>query len=395
MDGALASSAHAPKKQIPRTDGEQLTGLCKVWNVEKGYGFFECSDGGEDIFMHQSAVTIAESRFRAILPGTKLSVTFNLRDGKPTCTNICGENGTPLPGFESKLIATQMISRASGEPGSKLGKCKWFNAEKGFGFIVPDDGTEDVFVNIKDIENNQPLQQDDPVQYCMAKQADNRDRATKVKSLKVQQQPFFQPQQQPMHAPYNPYGQAVPPFYSPYGVPPPAVSAPAGPSGTQQGSVKWYNEDRGFGFIVPANGSTEVYFRGNAIQGGATLTEGDPVDYEEKKADGKVWAASVVSVKNRKRKNPGEGYGGYDPNQAPMFKAPRQTYAPAQPTVTQYDPYGNPVGQGVPPQQPQGQYGQYDAYPPAPAGGRAPQPGGFDGQPGGQQYGYGAPAPYY
>lgn len=31
--------------------------------------------------------------------------------------------------------------------GRRRGRCKWFNVAKGWGFVTPDDGTQDVFVH--------------------------------------------------------------------------------------------------------------------------------------------------------------------------------------------------------------------------------------------------------
>ena len=35
---------------------------------------------------------------------------------------------------------------------AKTGTVKWFNAQKGYGFIAPDDGSKDSFVHIKAVE---------------------------------------------------------------------------------------------------------------------------------------------------------------------------------------------------------------------------------------------------
>ena len=48
------------------------------------------------------------------------------------------------------------------------------------------------------------------------------------------------------------------------------------------GTVKWFNDSKGFGFISPSDGSADVFVHFSAVQGDGfrSLAEGQAVSYE-------------------------------------------------------------------------------------------------------------------
>jgi CspA family cold shock protein len=64
------------------------------------------------------------------------------------------------------------------------------------------------------------------------------------------------------------------------------------------GTVKWFNNEKGYGFITPADGGKDLFVHFSAIQGDGykSLPEGASVEYEAQEGDKGPQAANVVVV---------------------------------------------------------------------------------------------------
>ncbi|HEX8055025.1 MAG TPA: cold-shock protein, partial [Novosphingobium sp.] len=124
----------------------QGKGVVKFFNSGKGFGFIQRDEGGEDVFVHISAVERAG--LEGLAEGQQLEFTLVDRGGKISASDLVVV-GDVIP-VEKREAAPQRS--LTGEKAT--GTVKFFNSMKGFGFITRDDGQPDAFVHISAVERS-------------------------------------------------------------------------------------------------------------------------------------------------------------------------------------------------------------------------------------------------
>ncbi len=119
------------------------------------------------------------------------------------------------------------------------GTVKWFNLDKGYGFIIPEDGSKDVFLHISILKEggHTTLEKGATVTYSTGL---GRAGPEVVQVLEIDTSTAI-PRPSKMERNYD------------------NLEARLKDSHLIEGTVKWFNPNKGYGFVTPCDGSRDVF----------------------------------------------------------------------------------------------------------------------------------------
>jgi CspA family cold shock protein len=248
-------------------------GTVRWFDPDKGFGFVEPDGGGDDVFVHFSAIPDTGG-FRTLEEGQRVEYRES-----------AGPRGTQAE--EVRLLSDRPPQRRdarrdsgggrrdAGRRGPVLtGTVARFDGDKGFGFIVPDD----VFVHVSAVRG---------------RGGDEPEEGDRVEFELVEGQRGWQAEDVRLlpsrgaRAPRRPdRGRGGDD----------RARGRSGASGRTEGTVQWFNPDKGFGFITPDDGGEDVFVHFSALEddgGYRELVEGQRVAFDRTTGDRGISASRV------------------------------------------------------------------------------------------------------
>ncbi|MFI2102770.1 cold-shock protein [Isoptericola sp. NPDC019693] len=204
-------------------------GTVRWFDADRGFGFIDLGNEAEDLFVHASEILGGD--------GPK-----QLREGQ----TVEFEVGEGDRGPQARRVRVTG-DRAADAPVGVLGTVAWYEPAKGYGFVTPDGGGGEVFVHSSAIVTGGVITEGQRVAFLVV-DGEKGPQADHLLPLAAE------------------------------------ASAPA--SDGADGTVSWFDDVKGFGFIAPDAGGGDVFVHVNALGPGLTgLSEGARVTFDVVEGD--------------------------------------------------------------------------------------------------------------
>jgi cold shock protein len=152
----------SPRQSFQRTPREDAapTGpavdATVIWfNAEKGFGFVQLGDGSGDAFLHVGVLESAGHDMVTSETKLRVQVGQGQKGRQVTAVLEVAASGAGATQPSRRSPPKMSSDRALADPSTASeveGTVKWYNAGKGFGFAVAEDGGKDVFLHISVVE---------------------------------------------------------------------------------------------------------------------------------------------------------------------------------------------------------------------------------------------------
>ncbi len=197
------------------------------FDTERGFGFLALEDEGDDLFVHASEIVGDSSR--------------GLREGQ-TVEYELGEGDRGPVARKVRVTGDVPADASLGQ----LGTVSWYEPTKGYGFVTPDGDGAEIFLHSSAIVGGGVVTEGQRVAFLVV--------------------PGEKGPQADHLLPLGP------------------DAAPAGAGGASKddgadGTITFYDADKGFGFATVDDGSEDVFVHARTLQGVTELAEGDRISF--------------------------------------------------------------------------------------------------------------------
>lgn len=216
-------------------------GTVRWFDAERGFGFIDLGDEGDDLFVHASEL-VDDDGPRVLREGQTVEFELGEGDRGPIARRVRVTGDLPADA-----------------PLGVLGTVSWYEPAKGYGFVEPEGGGTEIFVHSSAIVGGGVISEGQRVAFLV------------VDGEKGPQADHLLPLGSPAAGPVD---------------------------DGADGTVSWFDDVKGFGFIRPDGGGDDVFVHASSLgRGVAELFEGDRVTYETAEGDRGPQARDVQLVR--------------------------------------------------------------------------------------------------